>query len=213
MSDALPDNAQGPITPDPDTRPPVSPPLQGIAPAWVDPGEETAPSEQPAGDAEVQESMHGFTLERGGRNGIAGTAERIGSAVGSAQRQMRRGLELVRRPASQIGAASSAVAAETTERANQIAQEGADRASQVFDDIKDEILDSREQAARKLDEWSERTGERLQQFRYRALHALSRSQERVQQFAEAYPLQTIATVAGVCFAFGVALRLRRSHRG
>jgi hypothetical protein len=26
-------------------------------------------------------------------------------------------------------------------------------------------------------------------------------------------LQTIAAVAGVCFVFGVALRLRRPHRG
>jgi ElaB/YqjD/DUF883 family membrane-anchored ribosome-binding protein len=187
--------------------------VQGIAPAWVDPAEQSALSEQPAFEAEAEGSVHGLTLERGGRNGIAGTAERIGSAVGSAQRQMRRGLELVRRPASQIGAASSAMATETAERANQIAQEGANRASHVFEDIKDEIADSRQQAAHRLEQWSEETGKRLQQLRYRARRALSRSQERVRELADAYPLQTIATVAGVCFAFGVALRLRRYRRG
>lgn len=213
MYEALPDNEQDPTVPEPEARTPVSPPMDGMASARVDPAEPFSPGERSAFLEKPEDFVHGFTLERGGRNGIAGTAERIGSAVGSAQRQVRRGLELVRRPASQIGAASSAAAADAADRATQIAHEGVDRASRAIEDIKIEISESRRQAARRLDQWSEQAGERFQQLRYEARRALSHSRVRVQETADAYPLQTIAAVAGVCFVLGAVLRLRRSHRG
>jgi hypothetical protein len=43
--------------------------------------------------------------------------------------------------------------------------------------------------------------------------ALARSREQVQRIAEDHPLETIAAVAAACFAAGVALRIRRPHRG
>jgi ElaB/YqjD/DUF883 family membrane-anchored ribosome-binding protein len=149
-----------------------------------------------------------FTLEHAGQSGMSGTAERIGTAVGTAQRQMRRGLELVRRPAGrQVGLT------ELGERTNQLAYEAADRASRMMEDLEEEVSDVRQQAARRLDEWSELAGERLQEFRLRVRSALSRTRERAKEIADTYPLHTIAAIAGVCFVLGMALRLRRSHRG
>jgi ElaB/YqjD/DUF883 family membrane-anchored ribosome-binding protein len=64
-----------------------------------------------------------------------------------------------------------------------------------------------------MDEWSEVAGERFQELRRELSSALSTYRERAQQLAEEYPLQTIAAIAGAGFALGVALRIRRSHRG
>src|SRR6266568_3543637 len=100
MSEALPDDVQG--LPEPDARPPVAPPVQGTAPAFPDPSEQPLPIKS---EIESEETAHVFSLEEEGHTGMTGTAERIGAVMGSAQRQMRRGLELVRRPAgSQIAA-------------------------------------------------------------------------------------------------------------
>jgi ElaB/YqjD/DUF883 family membrane-anchored ribosome-binding protein len=141
---------------------------------------------------------------------MTGTAERIGYAVGTCQRQMRRGLELVRRPGRGPIVFPSTSAAE---RANQLVGEEAERAAHWAQRSSEEVVELRRQTAQKMDEWSEVAGERFQQFRRELSSALSLYRERTQQFAEEYPLQTIAAVAGACFAFGVALRIRRSHRG
>jgi ElaB/YqjD/DUF883 family membrane-anchored ribosome-binding protein len=141
----------------------------------------------------------GFTVERGGRNAMAETAGKIGSAVGNAQREVRRRLELVRRPARAVEFPS--------------ASELADTSARMMREIETEVADVRKQAARKLEDWSGAAEERFQHFRQDAQQVLKRSGRRAQQLAEAYPLQTIAAVAGTFFLVGVALRLGRSRRG
>jgi ElaB/YqjD/DUF883 family membrane-anchored ribosome-binding protein len=80
--------------------------------------------------------------------------------------------------------------------------------------IEEEVSGARRQAVLKLDDWSEKAGEHLHQLRLQARAAFSRTRTRTQELADAYPLQTIAAIAGVCFALGVTLRFsRRSHRG
>lgn len=198
MSEVLP-NDQG--SPDPKSvRPSVSPRVQGITPAW-EPAEHIPPTESL--DPQVLEAARGLFLEQGDQSAMTGTAERIGSAVGTAQRQMRRGLELVRRLPSSGPA-----------HATQMEQEILDRAASTLQEIGVEVDDIRRQAARRLDEWSEEAKQRFQQFRHEISTALPRLRERVRQYAEQKPLQTIGTIAGIGFALGVALRLRRrSHRG
>lgn len=199
MSDALPNNQQN-STPEPEARPAVSHPVQGIAPAWEDPPvahfiEDNAPA-APAGASEGERrSARGLTLERGGRSGMTGTAERIGSAVGTAQRQMRRGLELVRG-----GGHSSAVDTAST-------VEGA------ADALEEQVTELRRQSAERIDEWSAQAGERLRPLRRELSSMLSLLRERAQQLGDEYPLQTIGAIAGACFVLGVALRIGRSHRG
>jgi ElaB/YqjD/DUF883 family membrane-anchored ribosome-binding protein len=149
-------------------------------------------------------------LERGGRNGMTGTAERIGSVVGTAQRRVRRGLELVRRPTGgpivfpSSGGATATAAEGKAERVL--------RRTQVVEE-EEKVSELRRQSAQRMDEWSELAGERFQQLRRELSGALSHYRERAQQFGQMYPLQTIAAIAGVCFGLGVALRIRRSHRG
>jgi len=195
MSEALSDDAQSPLAPEPGERLPISPSVQGMAPAW-EPVEHIS---TPAIERHVIEAARGLSLEHEypheDRNGMTGAAERIGSAVGSAQRQVRRGLELVSSGAAHL---------------SHIERERLDRAASTLQDISGEATGIRHQAARQLDEWSAEAGERLQQMS----SAPSRWRARTQQLAAQYPLQTIAAIAGVSFAAGVALRLsRRSHRG
>lgn len=204
MSDALPDSAQAPPNSEPEARPPVPPPLPGMVPAWVDPAEQSLPVQD---NVDARATPRRLTLEPGGRSSITGTAERIGTAVGVAQRQVRRGLQLVRSP--QMASAT----ADAEERASQIAHDGMNRVSRVMEDFGEEVSDFQQQAARRLDEWSDDAGKRFQELRRRARTALYGSRKRAQEIADAYPLQTIAAIAGVCFALGVALRLGRSHRG
>ncbi len=205
MSEALPDDVQG--LPEPDARPPVAPPVQGTAPAFPDPSEQPLPIKS---EIESEETAHVFSLEEEGHTGMTGTAERIGAVMGSAQRQMRRGLELVRRPA---GSQIAAITMDAEERATQLAHIGMDRASQMIEDIGEEVSDAGRQAAYKLDEWSKEVGERFQKFRLEAKRKLATSRGRAQELGDTYPLQTIAAAAGVFFVLGVALRMRRSHRG
>jgi ElaB/YqjD/DUF883 family membrane-anchored ribosome-binding protein len=217
MLEALPNNTNDPDASEPEARSPVSPPVQGNAPAWEDPEEHATvsdppPLQLPAGDVHGQ--THGFTLERGGRGGMmTDTAERIGSAVGACQRQVRRSLELVRRPNGGTIAFPSSGFSSTAERANQLAREEAERASRWGQRSGDEVVEIRLQTAQKMDEWSELAGERFQEFRRELSSALSIYRERAQQLAEEYPLQTISAIAGAGFALGVALRIRRSHLG
>lgn len=194
MSEALSDDAHNPLAPEPDARLHVSPPVQGIAPAW-EPVEHVLPVQPPAIERHVIDAARGLPPEPEDRSGISGTAERIGSAVGSAQRQVRRGLELVSSGAAHL---------------SQIERERLDRAASTLQEIGEEVAGMRRQAARRLDQWSAEVGGRLQ----RMSSAPSRYRARAQQLAAQYPLQTIAAVAGVSFAAGVALRLsRRSRRG
>ncbi|HVJ05281.1 MAG TPA: hypothetical protein VM578_06400 [Candidatus Saccharimonadales bacterium] len=201
MSEAFPDGIRR--LPEPDARPPVAP---SAAPAFPDPSEQPLP----ISGIEAEETAPPFTLESEGRKGMTGTAERIGTAVGTAQRQMRRGLELVRRP---TGTQIAAVTMDAEQRATQLAHIGMDRATQIMEDIGEEVSDAGRQAARRLDKWSKEAGERFQQFRLRARRTLTNSRTRAQELGDAYPLHTIAATAGFCFALGVALRMRRSRRG
>jgi len=196
MSEVSP-NDQGLPAPDSDAVPSVTSRVHGIAPAW-EPAEYISSLER-----SVFEDARRLSLEHADRSGMAGTAERVGTAVGSAQRQVRRGLELVRRlPAS--GAA----------HATQMEQEFLDRAASTIQDIGEGVADLRENAARHLDEWSEQADERMQKIRQEMNRALSRGRANAQRLADQYPLQTIAAIAGAGFALGVALRLgRRSRRG
>jgi ElaB/YqjD/DUF883 family membrane-anchored ribosome-binding protein len=118
-------------------------------------------------------------------NTMAGAAERIGTAVGIAQREIWRGFELVR---------GTGKAAEAEQPENAFRQ-------------------TRRQAAERLDEWSEQASERLQELKVHANSTLSRSRLRLRQLTDAYPLQTIAVVAAISFILGAALRMRRSHHG
>jgi hypothetical protein len=193
--EALFDDSQGPLAPEPDARSRISPPVHGIAPAWEP--IEHAPAIQPAPiERHVIDAARGLSLEPDEhRSAMSGTAERIGSAVGSAQRQMRRGLELV-----------SSKAAHLSHEERQRLQ----NAASTLHDIGGEVDGIRHH----LGQWSAEAGERLVQIRSEISSAPSRWRARGQQFAAQYPLQTIAAIAGVSFAAGVALRLsRRSHRG
>jgi len=142
--------------------------------------------------------------------GMAGTAERIGSAVGSAQRQLRRGLELVRPATQPILFPPAGAERHAAERAERAAREGADWASVVAQ----EIADVRQEAADQLDAWSEEAVEHLEQLRGAISDVFPQTRQRARRFVATYPLQTIGAIAGVCFAAGMAFRLgRRSHRG
>jgi hypothetical protein len=202
MSDAWPDGGKKATGPESDARSPVVPPLRSTIPAFDDPSVERLHSAESLERNAIEEGARKALLEFVSRGHMRGTAERLGNAVGSAQRQMRRGLELVRRPTANPAAA-----------AEQFTQEASDRAARLMEDIEEEVNEMRRQAALKLDKMSDQAGEQFQQLRLRARTALARSRERAEQIADRYPLQTIAAAAGVCFVFGVALRLRRSHRG
>jgi hypothetical protein len=224
MSDPLPDDPQAPEFPETEARAPVSPPVQGTAPAWDDEIGANTPShdqllleararqalreaslrgdsDAPKGEEEpLSSSYPGFTVQRGGRGTMAETAERIGTAVGTAEREVRRRLELVRRPAHPIEFPTAA--------------ELADRGARMMEEIDADVADVRRKAARKLEDLSEQAEERFQHLRRQARTVFWRSGLRAQEFAEKYPLQTIAAIAGTFFMIGVALRLtRRSHRG
>ena len=208
MFESWPEDTQGAHVPQPEARPPVSPPVEHTVP--VDPAKRSFCKED---ESSAEAAAGGFTQEHGGGE-ITGTAVRIGTVVGNAQRQaqhqVRRGLELVRRP---TGRPITEITAEAEEHANQIAREAIDRASHVLHDIEEAVSDARREAVDRLDEWSDTAGERFEHFRRKVRSALSSSSARAKALADAYPLQTIAAIAGVCFAVGVALRFRRSHRG
>jgi ElaB/YqjD/DUF883 family membrane-anchored ribosome-binding protein len=215
MSDPLPEDPHG-KPPETEARAPVNPPVQGTTPAWDDAAGSASPThEQLVMEARARQALReaslrgettaekpfetktsaGFTVERGGRNAMAETAGRIGSAVGNAQREVRRRLELVRRPARGMEFPSAA--------------ELADSSARMMQEIDTEVADVRKQAARKLEDWSGAAEEHFQKFR-QDTQQMSR---RARGWAEAYPLQTIAAIAGTFFLIGVALRLGRSRRG
>ncbi len=208
MSETLPNNPHEPNAPDPEARSFVPPPVHGKVPAWEDPAEQVIENDPPALLLPATGTKRGFTLERGGRSGMSDTAERIGSAVGTAQRHMRRGLELVRRASS--GETSEPSASPGEEHASQSAM---NRASSKLQQVQGEVTGLQRQAAQRMDEWSERAGGHFQQVRREVGSVLSLVRKRAQELAHEYPLQTIAGSAGACFALGMALRIRRLHRG
>jgi len=215
MSEALSDDAKNPTAPDPDARYRGSPP--GFTPAW-EPVEQSPSVSVPPIERHVMEAARGLSLEpeeiearsgarvlafgfeeNEGRNVISGTAERIGAAVGSAQRQVRRGLQLVSSGAAQL---------------SHIERDRLHRAADTLHGFGGEVVGVGRQTARRLDQWGGEAGEHLQQFCHEMSGVPSRWRARLQQTADRYPLQTIAAIAGVSFAVGVALRLgRRSRRG
>ena len=229
MSDPLPEDTQGPVLPESEARSPVAPPVQGAAPAWEDPS--PAPSsEQLVLEARARQALREaamqssepllpaapedakFAFEQNGRSAMQETAGRIGNAVGTAEREVRRKLQLVRRPTT-IEFPSSATPAELAERASRLAREGAERAARLMQGIEADAADVSRQAAHTLEDWSEQAEERLHRFRQQARALFSRSGIRARELADTYPLQTIAAIAGTCFVLGVALRIRRSNRG
>jgi hypothetical protein len=129
---------------------------------------------------------------------MADTCERIGKAMGSAQRQVSRGLHLVRggRVLGFPGSRSSDGVAKPTATPN------AEDAASVLRSLEEEAADAGHEAARQLGEWRNRAAERLERLRCQVL-----------ALVDAHPLETIAAIAGACFALGVAIRLRRSHHG
>ncbi len=215
MSEVPSDDPHDPRAPESGARPASSSPAQNISPAWESAGPSLHTGDSAAQQKAAASNATGFTLEHGNRSSMTGTAERIGGAVGSAQRQLRRGLELVRKPAAQPGFSSSSEAEQDEAgRVYHAVREGVERASVMAETIVEKAGDARQRAAQQLDEWSEEAGERFQLFRSEISSALSRSRERAKRLVGVYPLQTIAAMAGICFAAGVALRLsRRSHRG
>jgi len=229
MSDPLPEDTRRPVLPEAEARSPVAPPVQGTAPAWEDPS--PAPSsEQLVLEARVRQALREaammqssepllaaaedakFTVEQGGRTAMQQTAGRIGHAVGTAEREVRRTLQLVRRPTA-IEFPSNVSAAELAERASRLAREGTERAARLMHGIETDATSASRQAAQKLEDWSERAEERFQQLRQQASTLFSRSRARARELADAYPLQVIAAVAGTCFVLGIALRIRRSNHG
>jgi hypothetical protein len=152
----------------------------------------------------------GFTVQPGGRNAIA-TAQAIGSAMGTAQRQMRRGLELVQPLARRVGLPFSGSTADQYGQAGFLELEGPDLVSRMMRAFEDEVAETRRQAARRLDQLSGFAGERLQQFRGRVSDDFSRSRLRARQLSAEYPVPIAAALAGISFACGIALG-RRSRR-
>jgi hypothetical protein len=133
---------------------------------------------------------------------MAGTAERIGSAVGTAQREVRRRLELVRSQADESLAAAE-------KRADKLAREDADLGSKMVQEIEEGVSRIRDAAAHNTANWLDMVEERVARLRVQASAALV----DVRKAADQFPLQTIAAIAGVCFAAGFALRFRRPRRG
>lgn len=144
-----------------------------------------------AAEAGIGRMLHGFTVHTGGRNAMAATAERLGKAAGTAGRQMRRGLELMRPPASQGGTASYTYAVSGAGHSNALEKEQDELAGRVMEDaVAERVL---------------RLGERLQD-------AVARSLESTRRRVSEHPVQTIGALAGFCLAVGVGLRVSGSRR-
>jgi ElaB/YqjD/DUF883 family membrane-anchored ribosome-binding protein len=145
---------------------------------------------------------HGFSVRPGGNAKAA--AERIGSAVGSAERQVRRGLELVRPYARRAG---FPFYGSEIGQPGSLEQEGLNLASRMMQAFEEEVAATRRQAA----QIGTRVEARIEQFRDSVRDAVSRTGVRTRELAQEHPVETIAAIAGVCFACGVALG-RKSNR-
>lgn len=147
-------------------------------------------SEPPPAEAEAggRSEHRGFTVQAGGRHTIAETAERIGRAAGTAERQMRRSLELVR-PAGGGSGHSHALAKEPDKMA---AHTVGDEAANPFGGL------------------GELTG--VQRLREQLQDGVARSRMAARRLVSEHPAQTLAAVAGFCVALGVGLSVSGSRR-
>lgn len=163
-----------------------------------------------AAEAGMGRMHHGFTLHTGGRNAMAATAERLGKAAGAAGRQMRRGLELVRPPASKGGTPSYTYAVSGAGRSNALQKEQDEVAGRVMEDA---VAKARLAAAHDIGQLSEAAAERVLRLRERLQDAVARSLESTRRRVSEHPVQTIGALAGFCLALGVGLRVSGSrHR-
>jgi hypothetical protein len=165
----------------------------------------TAPAEPSVPASGPGSGRHGFTVQPGGRNAMAGTAERIGRAAGNAQRQMQRGLELVR-PAGPGGLTSPLGYASNALEQDELL------AARVMQGIEDEIAEVRHEAAHRIGEFSELAVEGARQVREQLHAAVSRSRQLARRLVTEYPAQTTAAFASFCLVFGATLCLRGSRR-
>jgi hypothetical protein len=196
------------IMSDPERRPNV----YRTAPSRGEPGFAAGGRFDPSDASSPDSGRRGFTVQPGGRNANAiATAQAIGSAMGTAQRQMLRGLELVQPLARRVGLPFSGSAAYQAGQAGFLEQESPDLVSRMMRAFEDEVAETRRQAARRLDQLSGFAGERLQQFRGRVSDDFARSRLRARQISADYPVPIVAAIAGISFACGIALG-RRSRR-
>jgi hypothetical protein len=143
---------------------------------------------QDSGQAASHAEHHGFTIQTGGRNTIADTAERIGRVAGTAQRQVRRGIELVRPAASTGGGTSNARQKEMDAEAK-----------------------ARHDDAHRIGELSEFAAERLL-LREQLQDVVSRSRRATRRMVTEHPGPILAALAGLCVALGVGLRVSSPSR-
>jgi hypothetical protein len=149
-------------------------------------------SEPPPAQAEAggRSEHRGFTVQAGGRPAIAETAERLGRAAGTAERQVRRSLELVR-PAGGCFGQGHALPQEPDEMA---AHTVGDEAAHAFGGL------------------SELTAAQVQRLREQLQDGVARSRMAARRLVSEHPVQTLAAVAGFCVALGVGLSVSGSRR-
>jgi hypothetical protein len=151
----------------------------------------------------------GFTLQSGGRTAMAEAAERIGGAMGAAQRQVLRSLELVR-PAASHGVPPAGLGDAGQPEPLEQGLDG--MAARMMQAIEEEVAEVRVHTAHRLGQFSGRAGDYLQQLRGRLRETVSRTQWRARQRIAERPAQTMAALAGFCLVFGTTLLLRSGHR-
>ena len=148
-----------------------------------------SPATQAGYESGVSSGHRGFTVQAGGRTAMAETAERLGRAAGTAERQMRRGLELVR-PAGGSGHSH----AQPKEPGEIAAQTAGDEAAHPFGEL------------------SELTAGQVRRLREQLQDGVARSRMAARRLVSEHPVQTLAALAGFCFALGVGLSVGRSRR-
>jgi hypothetical protein len=144
----------------------------------------------------------GFALQSGGSKVFAGAAERIGSALGSAHRQLRHGLELV----NPLDCGEDARRHPSEEGPARPRED--DSAARMMQEIEDAVAEIRREAAGRLISLQSRAEPNLQDSRGDWRSALS----RIRMLVVENPARTIAAIAGFCLALGAARRLRKTHR-
>jgi hypothetical protein len=158
----------------------------------------------------ISSGHSGFTVQPGGRNPMADTAERLGRAAGTAERRMRQGLELVR-PAASKGGRTSAYTYAVGGHFNALEKAQDEVAVRRNEDE----AEARHEAAHRvgqLGQLSEVAAERVLQLRDRLQDAVERSRRGTRRVVTEHPGQTLAALAGFCVALGVGLCLSGSRR-
>jgi hypothetical protein len=153
----------------------------------------------PSSGAESGGEKHGLSSQPDRPKTMSGAAERIGSVLGSAQRQVRHGLELVS-PVARPGA--SAERAETQAASDQ----PGDAAARMMQAIEDGVADIRRGIAGRLIPFQS-GAEPVRYVGCRLRNALAQIGHRARRFAAKNPVQAVAVILGLGFAVGAALRL------